>query len=308
MIQSNDPSGTGGFGDSLKAAILAPAGNMVTIEDFESSFDAVRFHLEIAWSRTQSIEDKAIVQAVAQELFNLYIQVVGRMIVQARQGINADAIGKIRSGLSFADLAREYSLDKCIAIVALDTLSNSVTGFVQKLFLDHQLGRRTSKFYVQVARSYRKIVYSRIYSDKYGLINNAIDRQSADIIQGIIDLKEWDEGVEFVALLKSRTSFSSAGFEQTFIEGYRKSLMSGLKNIARFVQYAYINFALGFVLFILLVVLAFSGGSGAASFLLLLLMVADVYLLRYFWRYGPKIAAMRSRINQRVREISENKV
>jgi hypothetical protein len=270
---------------------------MITIEDFEPSFDAVRFHLDIALNNAPSDREVAQVQQVAQQLFNLYTQLVVRMINQTKQGNSDLFLNKIRSGQSFPELVKEFQLVDCIVIVALDTLGNSIVGFVQKLFRDGQLSKRASGFYLQLARSYRKLLSSRIYSSKYDLIENAIDRQALDILNGIIALKEFDEAVEFVALLKNRKAFQADRAEQALIEGYRRSLMTGLKGMTRLLAYAYINFLLVCMMMGILIAMIFNQAY-------IILLVADVLAIRYFWRFGPKISALRSRIRRRVNEIA----
>jgi hypothetical protein len=280
------------FQSAMRIAILSPAVKMLTIEDFEASFDEVRFRLDIALNKAQSDRDKAAVQQVVQQLFNLYTQLVVRMIVETKGATTDGFLEKIRSGQNFAELAREFQLVECVTIVTLSTLGNSVVGFAQKLYRDHQLGKRTQKFHLQVARTYRKIVTSKIYSDRYALISDAIDRLAMDIIKAMVSLSEFEEGIEFVALLKTRNAFKATQVETELVDGYRRSLMMGVKGIARLFTYAYINFLLVFWIPVLLILMYWYPAC-------LVLLAVDIGAIRYFWRFGPQVSKFRKRINQR---------
>lgn len=289
--------------NAVKAAILAPANNMLRIEDFESSFDTVKFHLEIALGHAGTMGETMTVQQLTQQLFDFYSKLVTQLIAKAKEGNIEPFLASIRSDQSFAELAKTYRLDYCAAIVALDTLKNSVIGFVQKLFRDQELKNKSAKFYHQVARSYSKIIRSAIYADKYDLLKNIIERQTIEIVNGIIALREWEDGIDFIVLLRNRHPPDlAARAEKALVEGYRKSLATGLKFVARAVKYTYIYILVSMALFFSLLLLAFSGGGDGSGFLFLLMFIASILLMRYFWRFGPDVAKFRSKINQRAQK------
>jgi hypothetical protein len=296
------------FAESLKNAILAPASNMLVIEDFEASFDSVRHHLKLALQYAAGHGEPAVVRQVAQQLFNLYIQMIVRLITQGKQGSSEQFIQQLGNGQSFAELARQFNLADCVAIVTLDTLRIALFGFVQKLFRDAELRKKSARFYLQVGRTYRKIVFSELYTDEYQLIRDTIDNHTMDIINGIIVFEEFEgEGIEFVANLKARNFRSAARAENELLEGYRKHLMGGyslkgatkvVKRGAKFFTYQ-MFFGLG--LLILLFLLIHAGGAGVVIWLAA--AIGGGMALRYYWRCGPQIAAMRQQIEQRAAGI-----
>ena len=285
------------FEFALRTAVLTPMVGMKTADDFEPSLDAVRFHLEIALAYADSYNKITTIQQVTQQLIYLYFQLIIHIIEQQRNSSAESFLQNIQPPPAFAEWIRKPPLNDYIAPMDLGELENSIASFVQSLYHDHQMGKRFSIFYLQVARSYRKIALSKIYSSKYDVIDNIINRQSLDIINGIISLKEFDEGLEFVALLKSRNFFSADRVEQALIGGYRKSLLTGFKGSARFVTYAYINILLGLLTL----------GLCFYNLLFIILLVADILAVRYLWRFGPKIATLRSQINKRAEEIARTK-
>ena len=98
-----------------------------------------------------------------------------------------------------------------------------IAEYFERLHTEWKIAKKQNVFFVQLARTYRKILASKIYSADYGLIDNTIDRNKIDIIAAIVTQNDWDEGIEFMATLDFRKpAFNYSVLKSNFYRGYRK--------------------------------------------------------------------------------------
>ena len=288
---------------ALKAAILAPSVFLKDINNFEVTFDAVIHHLEVAFSKAKEVSDIELVKRVAQELFHGHIFLIEQKI-NYQKALNQRGlmtkIGDLFKGKSSLEEPPFKMPPGLVAVSSKALLKVEAAVFLadyfERLYTEWKISKKREFFYVQLARTYRKVIVSKIYDAQYSLINNTIDRNKVDIINAIIAQQDWDEGIEFVASLDFRKpTFKYSTLKNTFYRGYKKYCMS--RNVTS--TYFFIGSILISNILLILYSLSKSLGTFSNAMIIILIILLSVFLIRYEHRS----LLLRYKISQRVKEM-----
>jgi len=286
---------------ALKAAILAPSVFLKDLNNFEVTFDIIIHHLEFSMSKANTDSERNQVQRIAQELFHGHIFLIEQKLNYLKALAARSAGQKIKAIFEGNIPEPDFILPAAMIINATTFLSAETAillgAYFEKLYSQWKISLKSHFFYVQLARTYRKIIASSVYNKDFTLIDNTIDRTKLDIVKGIIALREWDEGVEFMAYLEYRKPFNYSILKGNFYRGYRKYFM--IRNILS--TYFFFSFII-ITSLVLLIWLAFQHlGEGLTAFAIFTI----IFLSIFFIRYEHRLIFLKYRIRQRIKEISE---
>jgi hypothetical protein len=288
---------------ALKAAILAPSIFLKNIQDFEATFDSIIHHLELALSKAKNEFEAQEIKRIAQELFHCHIYMIEQKINYLKALANQHIGQKIKTLFTGNSSIAEPPFQLSGNIIAITTqilniqAASFITEYFQRLYAEWKVDRKSLFFYVQLARTYRKIVASNIYSKQFSLINNTIDRNKFEIIRAIVNTNEWDEGVEFIASLEHRKPFHFSMLKSQFYRGYRKYFMK--RNLFS----TYLFFCALLFLSVYLIILCVTQAEWSTT-MKTMSFFAILFLAVFFGRYEHRLIPLKIRIRQKVKEIS----
>lgn len=286
---------------ALRAAVLAPSVFLKDISNFEVTFDSIIHYLEIALSKVQNAEQKALVQRTAQELFHGHIFLIEqkisylRALSQRNVGHKVKDFFKGQSSIPEPDFMPPPGMTVVAAQVLKVEVALFLLNYFQKVHAEWKVNRQANFFYVQLVRSYRKIVDSAVYDAQYTLLHHTVDRNKKEIVKAIVALKEWDEGVEFIASLAYRQPFNFGSLQNDLYRGYRYYCMK--RNVAATYLFWCLNI---FIAMILLAWGALQDWQGSTKVLFTLIVLFPMICMI---RYEHRLVGLKLRIARRIKQL-----
>lgn len=208
------------YKSDLKAAILAPSIFLQSPKNFETCFDKIVYHLENAIDKCDNPKDKQKIQLFAQEIYHGHIFIIKSKVDFLIEKNNEGFLTKIDNFFKkvFGGYVKEHTVQLPSTIsdfLQTEYGPEAVTLMVEYfrvLAKNTKLNEELNLFYIQMFRTYRKVIQTNIYKKDTRLMVNTIKSNIDNINNAISITQTWDEAPHLIAFLNC---FAPDEFENT---------------------------------------------------------------------------------------------
>lgn len=199
------------YKSDLQAALIAPTIYLKSPKDFEICFDKIMYHLENAMLKCTDSEERTRVQLLAQEIYHGHVFIIRSkieyLITKNNEGvwIKLDNFFKKIFGAEVAvhTVRVPYSLQSLLMKEFGYDAVQLITEYFRVLAENTKLNNELNIFYIQMFRTFRKIIQTEAFKYEKRLIVNTIASNIDNIYNSIIIQEKLDEIPHFVAFLNA---------------------------------------------------------------------------------------------------------